>query len=227
MNKKVVKITESDLNNLIENSVLKVLKESVEEDSSISQAIDKCINIIIKTECAGRGFDFRGRAMVDSDPKYNELKEELIGSMEAYFNSAKNLLSYLASVTSNDYIRNNAQKYLNKQYTPTWQFIMENKVIKLNSDEFKNLVLESIGKVLSESNYMRNAGKEDIYNNMDKAEAHIKAAMNIWKKVGQFDELRGVATGEWTMIMQTMKKLAADINKYSFETLDGDIHGAL
>ena len=41
MNKKVVKITESDLNNLIENSVLKVLKESVEEDSSISQAIDK------------------------------------------------------------------------------------------------------------------------------------------------------------------------------------------
>ena len=104
---------------------------------------------------------------------------------------------------------------------------MENKVIKLNSDEFKNLVLESIGKVLSESNYMRNAGREDIYNNMDKVEAHIKAAMNIWKKVGQFDELRGVATGEWTMIMQTMKKLAADINKYSFETLDGDIHGVL
>ena len=91
-----------------------------EFDSSISQAIDKCINIIIKTECAGRVFDFGQKASMDNDEKYLQLKQELLKSMESYFNSAKVLLRYLCQICPDDYTKQKGMKYLEKNFTPTW-----------------------------------------------------------------------------------------------------------
>ena len=94
---------------------------SENSEMNIQQAMDKCINIIIKTECAGRGFDLRGHAQeLEADPKYSELKEEVIASMEGYFNATKQLLSYLCSISTSDYNKQQGMKYLEKTFKPTW-----------------------------------------------------------------------------------------------------------
>ena len=114
-------ITSTELKSLIKESVHRILMEmNGEFDSSISQAIDECINIIIKTECAGRGFDFGNNASIDNDEKYLQLKQELLESMESYFNSAKVLLNYLSQICTDDYTKQKCMKYLEKNFTPTW-----------------------------------------------------------------------------------------------------------
>lgn len=114
-------ITSTKLKSLIKESVHQILMEmNGEFDSGISQAADKCINIIIQTECAGRGFDFRNRASMDNDEKYLQLKQEVIESMESYFNSAKMLLSYLCQICPDDYTRQKGMKYLERDFKPTW-----------------------------------------------------------------------------------------------------------
>ena len=76
----MLRLTEQQLHTLIKESVAQCLTEMTSENSEINiqRAMDACINIIIKTECAGRAFDFRGHAQeLEIGPKYSELKKSL------------------------------------------------------------------------------------------------------------------------------------------------------
>ena len=94
--------------------------------------------------------------------------------------------------------------------------------MKIKKTELRRIVNESVDKVLKEGNYIRNANTNDLYTNCDKAEAHIKAAMNIWQKVGKQDEIRGRADSQWAIIMKTLKQVKDAINAYSFESLEAE-----
>ena len=58
----------------------------------------------------------------------------------------------------------------------------------MNYRKINNIISESIKRVINEKNQMRNAGVGDMFSNIDKAQKHVKAAMNCFKKAGQFDE---------------------------------------
>ena len=94
--------------------------------------------------------------------------------------------------------------------------------MKIKETELRKIINESVDKALKEGNYMRNADAANLYNNCDKAEAHIKAAMNIWQKVGKQDEIRGRADSQWAIIMKTLKQVKDAINAYSFESLEAE-----
>lgn len=119
----MLRLTEQQLHTLIKESVAQCLTEMASENSEINiqRAMDACISIIIKTECAGRAFDFKGHAQeLEIDPKYSELKEEVIASMEGYFNATKQLLSYLCTLSTNNYNKQQGITYLEKTFKPTW-----------------------------------------------------------------------------------------------------------
>ena len=96
---------------------------------------------------------------------------------------------------------------------------MKNK--KINS-----IIAESIKKVINEKNQMRgNVGINDMYTNIEKAQNHIKAAMNCFKKVGQYDELRGNSNSYYAEIMTLLAKANSAMERYYWETSEGDEHG--
>lgn len=115
--KKMKNYKNNRLEKIVAESIRKVLNES--SDESVSLAIDKCINIILKTENASRGFDFKGSEL-EQDPNFKELKERLIFAMKSYFESAKEMLSYLAEVSTDEYSRSNASKYLQREFKSGW-----------------------------------------------------------------------------------------------------------
>ena len=97
---------------------------------------------------------------------------------------------------------------------------MKNK--KINS-----IIAESIKRVINEKNQMRgNVGINDMYANIEKAQNHIKAAMNCFKKVGQYDELRGNSNSYYADIMKSLARANSVMEKYYWETSEGNEHGA-
>lgn len=114
---KKIRLTEQDLKRIIKESVRRALLKE-DDDYTIQYAVDKCANIIASTQCAGRNFDFKGKSTLDGDEKYNQLKEQLISAMEAYFNAAKEMMSFLADTYGNDHIREKASRFLSKEFSP-------------------------------------------------------------------------------------------------------------
>jgi hypothetical protein len=85
--------------------------------------IDACGNIIFRTSANGRRFDDRELGGLADDPKFMELRQELLENMEGFFNSAKALLAYISNRCRNDgetSLVAQADKWLNKEFTPTW-----------------------------------------------------------------------------------------------------------
>lgn len=117
MKKKTVKLTENDLRKIVRESVRMVVSESVDDDELYNIA-DKCINIILKTQHAGR--NFTSSPNLDSNPEYSNLKQNLLSSMKQYFDSAKELLQFVADITQDEYVKKNASKYLGYEFTPNW-----------------------------------------------------------------------------------------------------------
>lgn len=115
-------------------SVMRSLKEANEgTDSGVYQTLDACIDIIIGTEKKGRRFALpyawtdatpertRHESVLNNDQEYQQLREELLGDMEAYFNSAKRIIGYLAnSGYLSEYDLGRARKYLGAEFTPNW-----------------------------------------------------------------------------------------------------------
>lgn len=115
-------------------SVMRSLKESYEgTDSGVYQTLDACIDIIIGTEKKGRRFALpyawtdatpertRHESVLNNDQEYQQLREELLGDMEAYFNSAKRIIGYLVnSGYLSEYDLGRARKYLGAEFTPNW-----------------------------------------------------------------------------------------------------------
>lgn len=95
----------------------------------------------------------------------------------------------------------------------------------MNTNKLSKIISESIKRVINEKNQMRNAGVGDMFNNIDKAQNHVKAAMNCFKKVGQFDELRGNSNSYYAEIMGALAKANNIIERYYWETLEGDEYG--
>lgn len=102
----------------------------------ISQILDKCKNIMLQTQYAGRTFDIfdyssreakeNGRTFtydnsgVADDPQFEELRQEVLDSMEDYFYAAKSLLGYLArSGRVSKYEMQNLQKYFEMEPVKT------------------------------------------------------------------------------------------------------------
>lgn len=92
--------------------------------------------------------------------------------------------------------------------------------MKIKESELHEMIKASVKKIVNEGNHMRNAEPNQLYSNCDKAMAHIKAAMNIWRKVGKQDEIRGRADSKWAIIMQHLKNAFDGVNAYSFESLE-------
>ncbi len=80
-------------------------------------------------------------------------------------------------------------------------------------------------KVIKETNQMKNAGLNNMFSNIEKAQRHIKAAMNCFKKVGQYDELRGNSNSYYAEIMGSLAKANSVMEKYYWETSEGDEYG--
>ena len=95
---------------------------------------------------------------------------------------------------------------------------MRNKAIN-------KIISESIKRVLNEKNQMMNAGIGDMYSNIEKAQNHIKAAMNCFKKVGLYDERRGNSDSYYANIMSSLSNASNMMDRYYWETLEGDEHG--
>lgn len=95
----------------------------------------------------------------------------------------------------------------------------------MNNKNVSKIITESIKKVINEKNDMRNAGINNMYSNIEKAQNHIKAAMNCFKKAGQFDELRGNSDSYYAGIMSLLSKVNSMIERYYWETLEGDEYG--
>jgi len=95
----------------------------------------------------------------------------------------------------------------------------------MNKTRINNIITESINKVINEKNYMMNANVSDIFSNIDKAQKHVKAAINCFRKAGQFDELRGNSNSSYAEIMSLLSKANSVIDRYYWETSEGDEHG--
>lgn len=95
----------------------------------------------------------------------------------------------------------------------------------MNNKKLSNIISESIKCVINERNQMRNAGVSDMYPNIEKAQNHIKASMNCFKKVGQFDELRGNSNSYYAEIMGLLSKANNLLDRYYWETVEGNEYG--
>ena len=96
----------------------------------------------------------------------------------------------------------------------------------MKEKQLTNIINESIKKVLSEKNYMR--GVEDASNledNIEKAMRLLKAVKNVWRKVGQFDTLRGQASGMYAYVMKHLSEAEKEMERYKYETWEGDEYG--
>lgn len=133
--KKVVKLNEDQLKDLVNETVKKVIKESQGTDSGVYQTIDGCVDIILGTEKKGRRFAMpmswtdatagatRQQSVLNEDQEFLELREELIGCMQAYHNAAKQVVGYLYSsgyLNGNDYLIERAKRCLGSEFTPNW-----------------------------------------------------------------------------------------------------------
>lgn len=97
--------------------------------------------------------------------------------------------------------------------------------MKPKESDIKRIVNESIRKTLNERNYMNNSGTENMFTNMSKAQRHIKAAMNCFRKVGQYDRLRGNSNSCYATIMDSLAKANSLLERYYWDTSEGDEHG--
>lgn len=95
----------------------------------------------------------------------------------------------------------------------------------MNYRNINDIISESIKKVINERNQMMNAGIGDMYSNIEKAQKHVKAAMNCFKKAGQFDELRGNSNSYYAEIMGALAKANNLMERYYWETSEGDEYG--
>ena len=97
----------------------------------------------------------------------------------------------------------------------------------MKEKQLTNIINESIKKVLSEKNYMR--GAEDastLEGNIEKAIRLLEATKNVWKKVGQYDELRGQASGMYAQIMKSLSDAQHNMKMYLYDTYEMMEYGA-
>ena len=102
---------------------------------------------------------------------------------------------------------------------------MSKQIIKLTETDLQKIIKESVGNILKEANQMRNAGLNNMFPNIDKAQKHIKAAMNCFKKAGLYDNTRGNSNSYYAEIMTLLAKANSAIERYYWETSEGDEHG--
>lgn len=124
--KNIVKLTESDLEKVIFESVQKILKEDYNSNPLYEyyyNMIDVCGNIILQTQTKGRRFIPREIGELQNDQQFMQLRQELLEKMEGYFYATKELLGYVANKCQEDgeaSLVNSAQKWLDKEYSPEW-----------------------------------------------------------------------------------------------------------
>ncbi len=95
----------------------------------------------------------------------------------------------------------------------------------MNTNKLNQVISESIKMVIHEKNYMNNSGVGDLFNNIDKAQKHIKAAMNCFKKAGLYDNMRGNSDSYYAEIMGNLSKANSMLERYYWETFEGDEYG--
>ena len=83
-----------------------------------------------------------------------------------------------------------------------------------------NIINEAIQKVINERNDLRNVGNINVNDECFKAQDHIKAAINIWKKVGQYDSGRGQAGSWWSTAMKYLTQAKNVVERYAWEGVE-------
>jgi len=97
---------------------------------------------------------------------------------------------------------------------------------KLTETDLHNIVKETVNKILKETtinekNQIRNANANNVLPNVEKTQNHIKAAMNCFKKVGQFDDIKGKHNSYYAQIMKLLTTANKYLDRYYWETIEG------
>lgn len=130
---KTIKLNEEDIRKMVSETVKQITEDTERTDSGVRQVLDACGQIIYDTEKRGRRFALPMRWMdatpertkhesvLNNDEEYLQMREELLGNMEAYFNTAKSIIYYLySSGYLSEYDMGNARRFLDAQFTPNW-----------------------------------------------------------------------------------------------------------
>lgn len=124
--KNTIRLTESELEKVIQESVKKVLKEDYKNNPLYryyNNVIESCGSIVLQNQAKGRRFVSRELGPLQEDQQFMALRQELLENMEAYFNSTKQLLSYVSKKCQEDgetYLVDAAQKWIKAPFTPEW-----------------------------------------------------------------------------------------------------------
>lgn len=125
-NNNTIRLTEGELKKVIQESVKKVLKEDYDTNPLYryyNNVIESCGSIVLQNQAKGRRFTNRELGPLQEDQQFMALRQELMENMEAYFNSTKQLLSYVASKCQEEgetYLVDTAQKWIKAPFTPEW-----------------------------------------------------------------------------------------------------------
>lgn len=126
MSKQIIKINEQDLNNIINESITKILKEDYDSNPLFryyQNIIDASSSELIRTSRKGRAFSLREIGELKNDQEIMELRQEVLDSLESYFYSLKRLLTYATKKcqeSGEDFLVKSAQTGLRQEYTPEW-----------------------------------------------------------------------------------------------------------
>lgn len=90
--------------------------EEANEDA-VWYLLDAVKNDIIHFQMHGRLFT---RVTMPKNPQFASLVEEHLRLMEAYFNNAKEIMRVGLGMVGDGWKKNEYQKYLEKEFTPTW-----------------------------------------------------------------------------------------------------------
>jgi hypothetical protein len=124
--KNTITLTESELEKVIQESVKKVLKEDYDSNPLYryyNKVIDSCGSIIFQNQAKGRRFVSGELGPLQEDQQFMAFRQELLENMEAYFNSTKQLLSYVAKKCQEDgetRLVDAARRWINAPFTPEW-----------------------------------------------------------------------------------------------------------
>lgn len=128
MNKKknIAKLTDSNLKRIVSESIKKVLKEGYDSNPlyrNYHNVIDACGSIILQNQAKGRRFVPQEIGELQNDPQFMQFRQELLESLEGYFDATKQLLSYVANKCREDgetSLVDTAQKWIDRPFTPEW-----------------------------------------------------------------------------------------------------------
>ena len=126
MSKQIIKINEQALNNIINESIKKILKEDYDSNPLFryyQNIINACSNELIRTSRKGRAFSLREIGELKNDQEIMELRQDVLDSLESYFYSLKRLLTYSTKKcqeSGEDFLVKSAQTGLSQEYTPEW-----------------------------------------------------------------------------------------------------------